>query len=283
MLKAEDVLKLFELSPSVSNGASDFTFRRGEIKFNDVSFYYKPSQQILENITFTINPGQKIALVGPSGAGKSTILHLIIRFYDPISGNIEIDGQDLKDLDVGSYRKHVGICPQKGTISRRSILENVRYSKLEATDTEVVEACKAAAIHDQILTFENGYDAIIGEDGVTLSGGQLQRLAFARAILNNPKILILDEPTSSVDTETEQQIQTAMHAITANRTTIVVAHRLSTIIDADRILVVENGTIAEDGSFEELLKAEGRFYQMWFNQTGASFDGPKPSSTEART
>lgn len=152
-----------------------------------------------------------------------------------------------------------------------TIVKNIRYSKLDASDTEVIDACKAAAIHDQIMSFENNYETVVGEHGVKLSGGQLQRLAIARAILKNPMLLLLDEPTSSVDTDTERHIQKALSSLTTGRTTIVVAHRLSTIVDADRILVIDNGIIAEEGSFEDLLKAKGKFYGMWSEQAATPF------------
>ena len=170
------------------------------------------------------------------------------------------------DLTLDSFREYIGTCPQNATMFNTTIAKKIRYSKLDASDTELIDACKAAAIHDQIMTFENGYETVVGEYGVKLSGGQLQRLAIARAIPKNPMILLLDEPTSRVDTDTERHIQNTLRSLTAGRTTIVAAHRLSTIADADRILVVDNGVIPEEGSFVDLLKAKDRFYGMWSEQ-----------------
>lgn len=218
---------------------------------------------MIKDLSFSAASGQTIALVGETGSGKSTILNLLFRFYDVREGSIKIDGQDLRDVTLESLRQSIGVVPQDPVLFNDTVMNNVRYSKLEATDEEVVEACKAAAVHDKVSTFTDGYSSIVGENGVKLSGGEKQRIAIARAILKDPKIILLDEATSSVDTQTEHHIQRALKELTKCRTTFVVAHRLSTVMEADVMLVIKDGAIAEQGFPKDLLEARGEFYDLW--------------------
>lgn len=233
------------------------------IKFDKVSFSYVPARPILKEVEFEIEEGKKLAVVGPSGAGKSTLSHLLYRFYDPQSGRILINGQDIRNVQQKSLRAHIGIVPQDTVLFHDSILYNIRYGRLDASLEEVIKAAQTAQIHDFITSLPEGYDTLVGERGLKLSGGEKQRVAIARTILKNPPILVFDEATSALDSTTEQEIQTALDVISADRTTIVIAHRLSTIINADVILVLKNGRIVEKGSFEELLEKEGEFATMW--------------------
>ena len=218
-----------------------------------------------------------MALVGETGGGKSTILKLLLRFYDVTHGSISIDGQDIRTVTLASLRESIGVVPQDPSLFNDTVMKNVRYSRLEATDEEVMAACKAAAVHDKIMTFTNGYATKVGENGVKLSGGELQRVAIARAILKDPKIMLLDEATSSVDTETEVHIQQALERLTEGRTTFIVAHRLSTVMNADLMLVIKDGAIVEQGSPKELLKAKGKYYDLWSKQNGIV---PEPADPE---
>ncbi|MFQ6097210.1 MAG: ABC transporter ATP-binding protein, partial [Armatimonadota bacterium] len=224
-------------------------------------FWYEPGHPVLENISFVAEPGKMIALVGPSGGGKSTIVNLIPRFYDPVDGRILIDGHDLRDLKINSLRQHIGIVLQETFLFSGTIRDNIKYGKAKATDEEVINAAIAANAHDFIMEFPEGYETEIGERGVGLSGGQRQRISIARAILRNPKILILDEATSSLDSQAEAQIQEALDKLMANRTTFVIAHRLSTVMNADEILVIDEGKIVERGTHEQLVKKDGGLYQ----------------------
>ena len=268
LVDAEALLQLFQQKPKVKDGAKGFLLKDGSVQFNDVKFSYDGSKQIINGLSFTALPGQKIALVGETGGGKSTLLKLIFRFYDVTDGSLLIDGQDVRDVTVESLRDYIGVVPQDPSMFNDTIMNNVRYSKLDATDEQVLEACKAAAIHDKITSFPNGYLTKVGEKGVKLSGGELQRLAIARTILKNASIILLDEATSSVDTGTEFLIQHALSELTKGRTTFTVAHRLSTIVDADIILVIKDGMILERGSPKELLSAKGKYYDLWCKQVG---------------
>ena len=239
----------------------------GNIEFKNVSFNYETTKGVLKNVSFSIKMGENIALVGPSGGGKSTICHLIPAFYKPTSGNIFIDGYDISKLTFNSLRKNIGIVQQDVFLFSGSIIENVKYAKLDATDEEVYEACKKANIHDYIISLENGYNTEIGERGVKLSGGQKQRLSIARVFLKDPLILILDEATSALDNTTEALIQKSLEKLQEGRTTIVVAHRLSTIKNANKIYVISNGEVIESGSHKELLENKTSLYSMLYNQT----------------
>lgn len=271
---AERLIKLMKTSPTVRDeeGAVSLTEVKGHIAFQDVSFSYDNKRQSSQNINLSASPGETIALVGRTGSGKSTLMKLLMRFYDVSAGKITIDGHDLRAITLGSLRDSIGIVPQDPLLFNASIMENLRYAHVTATDEEVYEACRAAAVHDKILTFPDGYRTKVGEHGVKLSGGEVQRLAIARAFLKNAPVLILDEATSSVDTETENIIQDALRRLSEKRTTFVLAHRLSTIVHADRILVIEEGKIAEQGTHKELLQTGGRYSRFWEAQFGNSSD-----------
>jgi subfamily B ATP-binding cassette protein MsbA len=236
----------------------------GDIEFKNLSFIY-PSNNLnaLNNIDFKINKGEIIALVGRSGAGKSTMADLITRFWESSSGSIFFDKIDIKDISLHSLRKGIGVVNQDVTLFNDTVYANILFGRIEATESEVIEAAKAAYAHDFISSFVNGYDSIIGEKGVKLSGGQRQRLSIARAILKNPPILILDEATSSLDTESEQMIQKALEGLIEHRTTLVIAHRLSTVQKANRIIVLDNGSIVESGTHSELYSQEGLYYKFY--------------------
>ena len=235
----------------------------GEIKFSNVSFSYNKNSDILDNISFKIEPGEKVAFVGPSGGGKTTICHLIPRFYNPTNGKIEIDGTDISEVTLNSLRNNIGIVQQDVYLFNGTIKENILYGKLNATDDEVFEAAKKANIHDYILSLPDGYETNIGERGIKLSGGQKQRLSISRVFLKNPPILILDEATSSLDNTTEVIIQQELDELCKNRTTIVVAHRLSTIKNVDKIFVISKGVISENGSHQELIKKDGIYKKLY--------------------
>ncbi|MCJ1389144.1 hypothetical protein MMC18_001998 [Xylographa bjoerkii] len=285
LVDAEQLLQLFMTQPTIRDGPDDLYLKKAQVDFNQVRFSYDGKKQILGGITFHVKAGQTIALIGESGGGKSTILKLLFRFYDVTDGSILIDGQDIRNVTLESLRKCIGVVPQDPSLFNDTIMSNVRYAKLDATEDEIVEACRAAAIHDKIMTFTNGYMSKVGEHGVKLSGGELQRIAIARAILKNPDIILLDEATSSVDSETEGKIQEALDKLSKNRTTFIVAHRLSTIVDADLILVIKDGAILEQGPPAELLKSKGKYYHLWAKQMGIQIptkedSGDKSSDTD---
>ena len=268
LIDAERLLQLFKRKSTIEDGLSTFPAQPvARIEFSNVFFGYRQYQNTLEDISFVASPGQTVALVGQTGSGKSTMTKLLMRFYDVTAGSIEIDGQDIRSVTLHSLREAFGFVPQNAALFNMSILDNVRYGKLDATEAEVHEACKAAALHDQILTFPNGYHTKVGERGVKLSGGELQRIAIARVILKDPQIVLLDEATSALDTGTEAKIQEALRRLTRGRTTLVIAHRLSTVTNADLILVVDKGRIVERGTHAELLRLNGRYVENWARQT----------------
>jgi ATP-binding cassette subfamily B protein len=234
---------------------------QGNVRFENVSFAYDQVRQIIKGINFDVKSGEMIGLVGPSGAGKTTVINLIARFYDVTGGAILIDGVDLRDMDEGHYRKQIGIVQQDSYLFHGTILENIRYGTPEATIDQVMEAARAANAHDFICELPHGYDTIVGERGHTLSGGERQRVSIARALLCDPKILILDEATSSVDTETEKKIQQALERLIPGRTVFAIAHRLSTLRRANRLFVIKDGRIEEEGSHAELLDKEDGIYR----------------------
>ena len=234
---------------------------RGEVSYESVSFSYREDREVLKNISFRANPGETIALVGPTGSGKSTLVHLLPRFYDPNSGRIFIDEHNIKQVTLESLRRQVGIVMQDTYLFGASVRENISYGRPDADMNEIIECARTAQIHDFIQSLPLGYETPVGERGVSLSGGQKQRLAIARVLLTEPGLLILDEPTSSVDLETENRMQKAMEAVLKDRTTFVIAHRLWTVKNADRIMVLRAGEIVEEGTHEELLDIEGGFYR----------------------
>ena len=265
-----DMEKLFGLlhkPPEITDAddAKPLQAKQGEVRFEQVSFAYDPRRPILEDVSFTIPAGRKLAVVGASGAGKSTLSRLLFRFYD-VSANggcIRVDGQDIRQVTQASLRKSIGIVPQDTVLFNDSLYHNIAYGRPEASREEVLEAARAAHLDRFIEGLPDGYDTVVGERGLKLSGGEKQRVAIARAILKNPPILVFDEATSSLDSGTEQSIQYELSRISENRTTLVIAHRLSTVVDADEILVLENGRIVERGNHAGLLAEDGRYAAMW--------------------
>jgi ATP-binding cassette subfamily B protein len=241
---------------------------QGRIEFRHVRFSYSPGKPVFDNLSVTIQPGERVGLVGFSGSGKSTFVNLILRLFDPQSGQIVIDGVDIRDMTQDALHTQISLIPQDPSLFHRTLLENIRYGRLEATEKEVVEAAEKAHAHDFIAPMQQGYDALVGERGVKLSGGQRQRIAIARVILKNAPILILDEATSSLDSITEKAIQETLDLAMDEKTVIVVAHRLSTIAHLDRILVFDRGQIIEDGTHAKLLTQRGAYYRLWTMQAG---------------
>lgn len=271
MAAADRVFNIMDLEEKITDvpGAKPLPPIKGKVEFKDITFSYKEGQPALQHISLKAEPGQMIALVGPSGSGKSTIANLIPRFYDVDSGVITIDDHDIRQVTADSLREQIGLVPQETMLFSTSVMENIRYGRLEATDEEVIEAAKAANAEEFIKELPEGYDTKLGERGLNLSGGQRQRLAIARAILKNPRVLILDEATSALDTESEKIVQDALDNLMVGRTSFVIAHRLSTIFNADQIFVVENGHLREHGTHEELLAAGGLYsnlYNIQFRQ-----------------
>ncbi|KYO44392.1 ATP-binding cassette sub-family B member 6, mitochondrial [Alligator mississippiensis] len=253
--------------------AGDLRFQAGRVEFENVHFSYVDGKEILQDVSFSVMPGQTLALVGPSGSGKTTVLRLLFRFYDVGSGCVRIDGQDIAKVRQASLRAHVGVVPQDTVLFNDSIANNIRYGRVGATDQDVQAAARAADIHDRILSFPDGYDTQVGERGLKLSGGEKQRVAIARTLLKDPGIILLDEATSALDTETERNIQASLAQVCANRTTIVVAHRLSTVVGADQILVLKDGRVVERGRHEDLVRRGGMYAGMWLQQqAGADTD-----------
>lgn len=250
------------------NDAKELAVTNGEIAFDDVTFSYSEKRTILSQFTLTIAPHEKVAFVGPSGAGKSTTVKLLMRFFDVTRGTITIDGTDISAVTQESLRHHVALVPQDPVLFHRSLMENIRYGRRDATDAEVIDAAKKAHCHEFISNLANGYGTLVGERGVKLSGGERQRVAIARAILRDAPILILDEATSSLDSESEALIQDALRELMKGKTVIVIAHRLSTIMMMDRIVVIEHGTVADTGTHEQLLKRKGTYAKLWSIQAG---------------
>ena len=268
MINSERLLELFKEQPTVVDDPkmNELPSCQGAIRFNDVSFAYDPRKPALDGLNFQCAPGNTTALVGESGGGKSTVFRLLFRFYNLTGGSIQVDGHDVKDVTIDSLRRHIGVVPQDTVLFNEDIMYNLKYAKPDATDEEVYDACRAASIHEKILDFPDGYASRVGERGLKLSGGEKQRVAIARTILKNPRIILLDEATAALDTETEQHIQLALDKLAQGRTTLVIAHRLSTITTADQILVMHKGKVAEKGTHEELLAMKGRYASMWRKQ-----------------
>ncbi len=258
------IFEILDAEPEVKDkpGAVELEHVEGRIVFDDVTFTYEDGVDVLEDVSLDIASGEVLAVVGPSGAGKSTLVALISRFYDPTSGRICVDGHDLRDVTQKSLREQIGIVPQETYLFGGTIRENIVYGRLEASEEEIMEAAKAANAHDFIMDMPRGYDSIVGERGLKLSGGQRQRLAIARAILKDPRILLLDEATSSLDSESEGLVQEALERLMQGRTTIIIAHRLSTVQIADRVAVLERGRLVELGRPAELLEAGGLYARL---------------------
>jgi ATP-binding cassette subfamily B protein len=238
----------------------------GEVVFEDVRFGYNEARGVLRGISFRVPAGGSLAVVGPTGAGKSTISRLLFRFYDVAGGRILIDGQDIRDVTQDSLRAAIGVVPQDTVLFNDTIGYNIAYGRIGASQAQVEHAARLAQVHDFVMSLPDGYDTRVGERGLKLSGGEKQRVAIARTILKDPRILILDEATSALDTATEQEIQAALRAVAAHRTTIIIAHRLSTVVDADRIIVLNHGQVAETGTHAALLARGGVYARMWAMQ-----------------
>lgn len=271
MINSERMLELFKERPTVVDEptAQDFPSCQGEIRFNDVRFAYDPRKPALKGVNFRCAPGTTTALVGESGGGKSTIFRLLFRFYNTVEGSIQVDGHDVKELKIDSLRRHIGVVPQDTVLFNESLMYNLKYAKPSATDDEVYAACRAASIHDKIMGFPDGYNSRVGERGLKLSGGEKQRVAIARTIIKDPRIILLDEATAALDSDTEEHIQEALDKLSQGRTTLVIAHRLSTITTADQILVLHAGTVIESGTHDQLLAKKGRYASMWKKQIRA--------------
>ncbi len=271
LIDIERMMDVLEQSPEIADrpDAKDLIVRGGTLRFEDVSFRYDPERAILNGLSFEVPAGRMVAIVGPSGAGKSTISRILLRFYDISGGRVTIDGQDIRGVTQRSLRAAFGVVPQDTVLFNDTILYNIRYGRPGATDEEVVEAARLAQIDDFIRLLPDGYDSMVGERGLKLSGGEKQRVAIARTILKSPPILILDEATSALDSHTEKEIQDALDRISANRTTLVIAHRLSTIVHADNILVLDRGRLVEQGTHPDLLVRNGLYASLWNRQRQA--------------
>jgi ATP-binding cassette subfamily B protein len=257
-----------DLQPDVveAPNAVELTEVKGQVALHHVSFAYRPGHEALHDVSFEVDPGHMVALVGPSGAGKSTLIQLVTRLYDPSSGQIEIDGHDLKQIALQTLRPYVAVVTQDPFLFHATVRENLLFARPGATQAELEEACRKAYVHDLIVSLPEGYETVVGERGYRFSGGERQRLAIARAILRNPRILILDEATSHLDTQSEAYVQAALEQLMRDRTTLVIAHRLSTVLAADKIVVLENGQVAESGTHADLLERAGLYAKLYRTQ-----------------
>jgi ATP-binding cassette subfamily B protein len=267
----EQMFALLDVPEEVRDAPGALPLRSGpgEVVFDDVRFHYRPDREILKGVSFTVPPGRMLAIVGPTGAGKSTISRLLFRFYDVTGGAVRVDGEDVRAVTQDSLRQAIGVVPQDTVLFNDSILYNIGYGRPGASEEEIVAAAKLAQVHDFVMRLPDGYRTRVGERGLKLSGGEKQRVAIARTILKNPRILILDEATSALDTRTEQEIQAALRGVAEGRTTLVIAHRLSTVVDADEILVLDEGRVVERGSHAALIAAAGLYAEMWRRQSEA--------------
>ncbi len=261
----ERVFEILDTSPELQDrpGAVALDRVEGDVRVEGVGFSYDPRQPVLSDVSFEAKAGELVALIGPTGAGKTTMINLLHRFYDPTRGRITVDGHDLRDITLGSWYRHVALVPQETVLFGGTILDNIRYGQPHAGDAAVQEASIAAHAHEFITSLPDGYQTVVGEKGVNLSGGQRQRIAIARALLKDPRILLLDEATSSLDTESERLVQEALERLMKGRTTFVVAHRLSTIQRADRIVVLDKGRVVEEGTHQQLLEAKGLYHYLY--------------------
>jgi ATP-binding cassette subfamily B protein len=267
----ESLIGLLELEPEIRDRADarPLALRGGEVRFEQVSFGYDPRRPVLERLSFAIPAGQTLAVVGSSGAGKSTLVRLLFRFYDVDEGGILIDGQDLREVTQDSLRAAIGLVPQDTVLLNDTIRANIAYGRPGAAQAEIEAAAQAAQVHDFIGILPDGYDTLVGERGLKLSGGEKQRVAIARMVLKDPPILVFDEATSALDSGTERLIQAALRLLSAGRTTLIIAHRLSTVVDADQILVLEDGRVVEHGRHRQLLAEGGHYAKMWARQQAA--------------
>jgi ABC-type multidrug transport system fused ATPase/permease subunit len=264
----ERIFEILDTAPeeNISQLGKQLKHCKGMIVFQHIYFGYNELKTILRDISFDVPPSSMVAFVGQSGVGKSTMINLLLRYYEPQNGNITIDGNDIKEINLKSLRSHIGIVPQEAILFSTTIYDNIRFGKIDATKEEIIAAAKTANAHDFVMRLSGGYSTQVGERGAKLSGGERQRIAIARAVLKNPTILILDEATSQIDTESEQLIQESLNGLMKNRTTLVIAHRLSTIVKADKIIVLENGQIAEEGGHFELFRNNGRYRKLYDEQ-----------------
>jgi ATP-binding cassette subfamily B protein len=267
----ESMFRLLDVRADVKDAPNAAPLRDGpgNVAFEHVSFAYDPRRTILDDVSFTVPAGHRVAIVGASGAGKSTISRLLFRFYDVGDGRVRIDGQDIRDVTQASVRAAIGIVPQDTVLFNDTIYYNIAYGRPGASPAEIEEAARLARIHDFIMASPDGYQTMVGERGLKLSGGEKQRVAIARTILKRPRILLFDEATSALDTRTEREIQASLREVSRGRTTLVIAHRLSTIVDADEIIVLADGRIAERGAHAELLRRDGLYAAMWQRQQHA--------------
>jgi ATP-binding cassette subfamily B protein len=268
---AQRMFEILDMVPEVMEAPDAISVPefKGDIDFNNVSFHYNPNRPILKDVTLKIKAGDNIGLVGHTGSGKTTIVNLITRMYDPISGQIKVDGVDLKNIKTADIRRNMAIVSQEIFLFKGTIADNIRYAKPDATMDEIIAAAKVANAHDFILSLPDGYETVVGTGSRSLSGGEKQRVSIARAVLLAPRILILDEATAAMDTETERLIQDALGELTKGRTTITIAHRLSTLKDCNYLFAIENGEIAERGTHTELLDKKGIYYKLYTIQTEA--------------
>jgi ABC-type multidrug transport system fused ATPase/permease subunit len=270
MASASRIFELLDVVPQIQDSPAAFEMPplKGEIQFKNVRFSYLPGTEVLHGIDLTIKPGQTVAIAGRTGAGKSSLTSLITRFYESSQGEVLIDGYNVNSVTQESLRRQIGVVPQDPFLFSGSIENNIKYGRIEATHEEVIAAARAAGAHDFISRLEKGYDAPVGERGSGLSAGQRQLICLARAILINPPIIILDEATSSVDTNTERIMQASLQGMSGGRTCVIIAHRLSTVTGADKIIVLEHGKIAETGTHQELMDKKGIYYQMFGTLAG---------------